>query len=159
MKKMFIALALTVALTFVGCITTSSDTSIGPKAAGDAAGRATALAYARIAEKQDQQFKDDVAALWKKVNEIETTDDLVKSVDDLSLAFDKVIANQNLKPEEKVLLMSMKDLVMEKVQDITAEKVTPDSDAAVFLYWFRYGVNQTLAVLYPEEQVKPADNK
>lgn len=155
MKKLF-SIVIVAVLALVGCTTT---TTIGPKAAGDAAGRATALAYVRIAEKQDQQFKDDVAAIWKKVNEIETVDDLVKSVDELNTAFDKVINNQNLKPEEKVLLMSMKDLVLEKVKEIIADKVTPDSEAAEFLYWFRFGVNQTLAMLYPEEPTKPADTK
>ena len=144
MKKMLIALCALIGVSFM-----TSCTTIGPAEAGKAAGTAAYFGYAKVAEKQSPEFKKKVAELWEVVNQMETIDDLVACVDDLSAAFDKVIADEQLKPEEKAALVALKNLALAKVKEVMASKLTPDSEAVTFLVNYRAAVNTCIANFGP----------
>jgi predicted site-specific integrase-resolvase len=138
--KCFLFLILSVAL-FTGCRT------IGPQAAGQATGRAVYLGYSKVAEKKPEAFTNQVNALWAKVNQLETLDDLVNQVDYLTASFDAIINDSCLSEEERVVLISLKNMVVSKVKLVMKSKLQTNMEAVEFLASFRDGVNDAITMM------------
>ena len=138
--KCFLFLILSVAV-FTGC------QSIGPSAAGLATGKAVYLGYSKVAEKKDDAFTGRVNALWAKVNQLETLDDLVNQVDTLTAAFDEIINDTSLTEDERIVLISLKNMVVAKVKLVMKSKLQTNAEAIEFLVAFRDGVNDAITMM------------
>ena len=139
-RNMLLLLILGVTL-FTGC------QSIGPQAAGQATGRAVYLGYSKVAEKKPEAFTNQVNALWAKVNQLETLDDLVNQVDYLTTSFDAIINDSCLSEEERVVLISLKNMVVSKVKLVMKSKLQTNMEAVEFLASFRDGVNDAITMM------------
>lgn len=139
MKKfLFLIVLSTVMFTLVGC----KSTTFTPYEQGVVTGNAVYIGYARVAMKEDDEFKAKAAELWKTINEIQSYDDLAASVDKLTNAFDLCIKSDKLTPEEKVLCAVLKKKVCDKVGQVLANKLESNENAVEFLKGVRDGVNE-----------------
>lgn len=141
MKRNMILLLILSAAVFTGC------QSIGPQAAGQATGRAVYLGYSKVAEKKPEAFTNQVNALWAKVNQLETLDDLVNQVGYLTASFDAIINDSCLSEEERVVLISLKNMVVSKVKLVMKSKLQTNMEAIEFLASFRDGVNDAITMM------------
>ena len=140
MKKMLVIMVAAVVVTLLG----TSCSTITPESAGIAAGTAAYLGYQHVAANKDDEFKQKVADIWKEVNEIETTTDLVSTVADLTIKFDGVLNDEKLTPTDKAVLLQLKNIMLAKVSEAIDSKFSSESDAIKFLIGARQGVNDMI---------------
>jgi len=141
MKRNILLLLILSVTLFTGCRT------IGPQAAGQATGRAVYLGYSKVAEKKPEAFTNQVNALWAKINQLETLDDLVNQVDYLTASFDAIINDSCLTEEERIVLISLKNMVVSKVKLVMKSKLQTNMEAVEFLASFRDGVNDAITMM------------
>lgn len=138
MKK--IAVIALVSALLAGCSTFT------PYNSGVAMGEAVYLGYTRVAEKQDEEFRNKVKVLWEEVNSLESIDDLVACADRILFSFDTVINSEKLRDEDRVVLLLLRQSVMERVDAVVSSKLQSNEDAVEFLKGLREGVNRMIAI-------------
>ena len=74
-------------------------------------------------------------------------DDLVNQVDRLSGAFDEIISGRNITPEEKAMLISLRNMVLVEVKKVIANRFQTNQEAVEFLVAFRDSVNNTIIAM------------
>jgi len=134
-------------LLFVGVMTTmvmtGCSTFFNARNTGAMAGVAVYTGYNEVAKGEiiGDDLQTRIAKLWEEVNKLEKIEDVKATADKLSAAFDEVIASKKLTEAQKANLLALKNMVMDKVNSIIDDKLTPNSQAVDFLLGFREGVN------------------
>lgn len=146
LKKMMVVLSATAVLS--GCTTSLSS----PRVAGSFAGRAAYVTYTHVAAKQSEDVRRKVEELWAEINKVEQVSDLKVARVLVGERFDAVIADANLTPEERLILSSIKDEILAKIDEVIDGKLASNQDGVQFLVGVRDGVNAMIELSTPKEQ-------
>ena len=149
MKKMIVLAAAFAAALMSGCATTSLSS---PRLAGNFAGRAVYVTYARVADRQSEDVRSKVEQIWKEVNAVNDASDLNVVRTLIGDRFDAVIDDANLTAQEKQILKGVKDEMLAKVDEAIAGKAASNQEGLEFLLGVRDGVNAMAELSVPVKE-------
>lgn len=140
MKKIYMLFFIVAIFFIAGCSSMfNSETS------GIIAGKGLYIAYEKVSENKDAEFKEKVTSLWTYVNNINSTDDLTSSYNILKEKVDDCINSQELSDSDKKILKSISDDILNKVSSIINDKLSSNEDGVQFLLGVREGVNSMIS--------------
>ena len=153
MKKIIAIAAVAVSI-LTGCVSAPKGTS------GYYAGMTIHQSYTKIAEKQGEEFKQNVEALWADIDKIETTQDLFTVYTRIADHFDAIIQAKDLSKKQATVIK-----VLRKVVDIAISRALDDKieserreNALKWLRQLREGI-RIMRKLEAGEEVALPDNE
>lgn len=129
--------ALILAAFLHSCTTTTITT---PKEQGYTAGVAVYMVCERVALNKDQDFRDKLNTLWVAFQAIDSTETLATDIESLTGLSEKLMAEENLTAAEKALLLQLKTLVLNRLDNAVAGKVDESSARWQFVMGVKEGI-------------------
>ena len=130
-----------------GC---SSIRQATPYEQGYAAGVAAYLAYERVAEGKDEEFRDTAAKAWEKVEAIDSTEHLATDAADIAALLVDLENYDGLTDAEKTALRAACAVMLVKLDQAAADGISTRPEIVEFLVGARAGVD----AFRPKEAVK-----
>lgn len=131
-------------LCLTACINTEKP--ISPYDHGVAVGSAAYLGYTHIAAKQSPEFHEQVAALWAKVDAIDSTDNLASTLAGIVAEMTDLFKSDKLTEADRTALKALAAMILNRIDGKLAEEAKERPEAIEFLKGVRDGVNTMRAL-------------
>lgn len=141
MKSLLVLCVIGMLLLITGC-----SSIFTPENSGTLAGKSLYIAYLKVSENKDVEFKEKVEKLWTFVNTINSKDDLVASYDMLKEKFNDCINSKELSEADKKILISVSNDILDKISTVINDSFVSNDVGIQFLIGVRDGVNSMISI-------------
>lgn len=154
MKKLIAIAAIAASVVLTGCISAPKGTG------GYYAGMTIHQSYTKIAEKQSEEFKQNVEALWAEIDKVETTKDLFTVYTRIADHFDALIQAKGLDKKQVTVIKVLRKVVDTAIARALDDKIESErrENALKWLRQLREGI-RIMRKLEAGEEVTLPDNE